>query len=305
MTGGAGFVGSHLVDALLEQGWRVRVIDNLSTGRQENLPAGEVEFVEADIRDYDAVARAVAGLEVVFHQAAVRSVPKSIDDPVPSISTNVDGTLNVVLAAHRAGVSRLVYASSSTVYGALPGHVRRETDHPRPISPYGVSKLAGEELARVWALVYGLPTVSLRYFNVFGPRQHPESKYSTVFPAFITALRSGRAAEVHGDGLQSRDFTYVENVVHANLLAAAADERASGEAVNVGCGETHTVLEVLGRVARALGVEPHSVFTAPRPGDVRHTQADLGKAADLLGYKPPVGFGEGLERTVAWFAAGR
>jgi UDP-glucose 4-epimerase len=309
VTGGAGFIGSHLVEALVDRGERVRVLDNLSTGRRGSLARvlDDVEFVAADVRDAQAVARACSGVEVVFHQAALPSVPRSLQDPVTTTKVNVSGTLNVLLAAREAGVRRVVVASSSSVYGGNPTLPQSEKLRPLPLSPYAVSKLAAEGYAAAFWHVWGLETVALRYFNVFGPRQDPAGEYARVVPAFLEALRQGRRPVIYGDGEQSRDFTHVDNVVAANLLAAQAPE-AAGEVFNVACGESVTVNRLVAALGAALGellgtaLEPE--YRAARSGDPRHTLADLTAARGVLGYEPQVGFEEGLARTAAWYLGG-
>jgi UDP-glucose 4-epimerase len=303
VTGGAGFIGSHLVAELVRRGGRVRVIDNLSTGHLGNLEAvlDRIEFVEGDILDEGAMHAAMRGVRRVFHQAALRSVPRSVDDPLSSNRVNVEGTLNVLAAARAAGVERVVYASSSSVYGASDALPLHEDMTPRPMSPYAVSKLAGEHYGQVFTRVYGLATVGLRYFNVFGPRQNPESQYAAVIPRFIAAALGGESLEVHGDGLQSRDFTYVTNVVAANCLAAERAE-AVGQVFNVACGRQHSLMDMVQILSRELpaGTPSIRVHHVPaRPGDVRHTRADLTKVARDLGYRPAVGFEAGLRDTVA------
>lgn len=307
VTGGAGFIGSHLVDELVRRGRRVRVLDDFSSGRREHLAgvAGAVEIVEASILDPVALRHALRGVERVFHQAALRSVPRSVDDPGGSNRVNVEGTLNVLLAAREAGVRRLVYASSSSVYGEAAALPLREDGPTLPVSPYAVSKLAGEHYCRVFTRVYGLPTVGLRYFNVFGPRQDPASRYAAVIPTFIQAALHGESLEIHGDGLQSRDFTHVRNVVLANCLAAERPE-AVGEAVNVAGGERVSLIDIVGRLAGRLaraGARVRWHHVAARAGDVRHTQASIEKAQRLLGYRVAVGFDEGLSETVDALAA--
>ena len=308
VTGGAGFIGSHLVERLLRDGHRVRVLDNFSTGTRENLAfsAGNprLEVVEGDITDLATAIRAARGVEVIFHQAAMRSVPRSVDDPLGANANNVTGTLHVLMAAREARIRRVVYASSSSIYGDRPDLPKREDQTPAPISPYAVSKLAGELYCTVWSRLYGVETVGLRYFNVFGPRQDPTSQYAAVIPRFILWALSGEPLEVHGDGRQSRDFTYVDSVVEANLLAARASGVA-GEMLNVGCGSRVTLLEIIGHLERILGRSLKRAHTAPRPGDVPHTQADIGKAKRLLGYAPLMEFGEGLKRTVEFFSSAR
>jgi nucleoside-diphosphate-sugar epimerase len=302
VTGGAGFIGSHLVEELVRRGGPVRVLDNFSTASIENLASvlDRIELVEGDILDEDTVRAAMRGVRRVFHQAALRSVPRSVDDPVSSNRVNVDGTLNVLMAARAAGVQRVVYASSSSVYGTANCVPLSEDVVPRPVSPYAVSKLAGEYYCQVFTRIYSLPTVGLRYFNVFGPRQDPESMYAAVIPRFIEAALRGEHLEVHGDGLQSRDFTDVRNVVAANCLAAQRDE-AVGEVFNVACGQQHSLMDIIQMIGRELpvGARPiHWHHTQGRAGDVRHTRADLTKAERRLGYRVVVGFEAGLRDTL-------
>jgi nucleoside-diphosphate-sugar epimerase len=303
VTGGAGFIGSHLVERLLLDGLRVRVLDNFSTGSRENLGVGaadRLEVLEGDIRDLAMVERASAGAAVIFHQAAMRSVPRSVADPLGANENNVTGTLNVLEAARRAGVPRVVYASSSSVYGDRPELPKVETQPPAPISPYAVSKAAGEQYATVWKRLYGVDTVGLRYFNVFGPRQDPTSEYAAVIPRFILWALSGQPLQIHGDGTQTRDFTYIDNVVEANCLAARSPD-AGGEAFNVGCGDRISLLSIAERLERLLGHSVQRQHSPPRAGDVPHTLADLTKGKRLLGYSPLVGFDEGLRRTLEFF----
>jgi len=302
VTGGAGFIGSHIVEWLVREGKSVRVIDDLSTGRRENIAlfSGEIEFIEGDVRDLKVVRDAVNGVKYVFHQAAVPAVPRSVKDPLATNAANVDGTLNILVAARDAGVKRVVYASSSSVYGDTPTLPKHEDMRPEPRSPYAVSKLAGELYCRVFHDVYRLETVALRYFNVFGPRQDPASQYSAVVPKFITALLRGDPPTIFGDGKQSRDFTYVGNVVEANLLAARASG-AAGEVFNIACGERITVGELARLLADIVGVEREPVHAPPRPGDVKHSLADIAKAEESLRYRVRVGVREGLRRTVEWY----
>ncbi|MBI2162335.1 MAG: SDR family oxidoreductase [Candidatus Rokubacteria bacterium] len=308
VTGGAGFIGSHLVERLLADGARVRVFDNFSTGTRANLPFAatfrrRLEVIRGDVRNRGAVERAARGARVIYHQAAMRSVPRSVKDPLGANENNVTGTLNVLEAARRCRVPRVVYASSSSVYGARPDLPKREEQPPAPISPYAVSKTAGEQYAAVWTLLYGVETVGLRYFNVFGPRQDPKSEYAAVIPRFILWGLKGRPLEVHGDGTQSRDFTYIDNVVEANLLAARAPE-AGGEVFNVGCGDRVSLLEIVAKLEAILGRRLERRHTPPRAGDVPHTLADVGKAKRLLGYTPLLDFDEGFRRTVEYFKGG-
>jgi UDP-glucose 4-epimerase len=303
VTGGGGFIGSHIVDALLERGDQVRVLDNFSTGDRRNLlhVRDDVEIVEGDLRSYERAHAAVRDCEVVFHQAALPSVPRSIQDPLTSNEANVTGTLNILLAARDAGTRRVVYASSSSVYGAAAGEAKHEDTAVAPLSPYGVSKHTGEAYCKAFFHSYGLETVALRYFNVFGPRQNPISEYAAVVPSFIVAALLGERSVVYGDGSQSRDFTYIDNVVQANLRAEAV-EGAAGESFNVGCGRATAVLEVLEMIYGFAGREPDPNFQPPRVGEVRASQADIGKARAALGYAPQVGVEEGLRRTFDYFA---
>jgi len=302
VTGGGGFIGSHLVGRLLREGHSVRVLDNFATGRRENLEPvlGEIELIEGDLQSYERVHNAVRGCELAFHLGALPSVPRSIQDPLTSNATNVVGTLNVLLAARDEGVRRVVYASSSSTYGASEELPKREDMHPLPIAPYAVSKLAAEGYCRAFHRVYGLETVALRYFNVFGPGQDPQSQYAAVIPNFITAVLEDRQPVVHGDGEQSRDFTYVDNAVDANLLAAEAPG-AAGEAFNVACGERTSLNEIVARIGSLAGKEVESVHVDSRPGDVRHSLADIAKAEEILDYRPAVDFEEGLRRTYAYY----
>jgi UDP-glucose 4-epimerase len=306
VTGGGGFIGSHLAAALLARGHRVRVLDNFATGRRANvLTLGEdIELVEGDIQSYERASKAVAGCEVVFHQAALPSVPRSVQDPLTSNATNVIGALNVLLAARDHDVRRVVCASSSSVYGPGEGTAAKREDQPAvPISPYATAKLAGEGYARSFNAVYGLETIALRYFNVFGPRQDPTSQYAAVIPNFITALMAGEQPVIFGDGEQSRDFTYVANIVEANLLAMGADSAVAGQVYNVACGERVTLNRLVDELRDLLASDVEPVYAAPRAGDIPHSLADLSHARAGLGYKPSVPLREGLERTIAHFRA--
>ncbi|HEU5439205.1 MAG TPA: SDR family oxidoreductase [Ktedonobacterales bacterium] len=301
VTGGAGFIGSHIAAALAARGERVRIFDNLATGREANLAAvteaGSVEVVHGDLRELDAVRAAMAGVDVVFHEAALASVPRSIAEPIASLESNVNGTQHVLLAAREAGVRRLIYASSSSVYGNTPFLPKQEDMPTSPLSPYAIQKLTGEHLCLVYHRLFGLETVALRYFNVFGPRQDPASEYAAVIPRFITALLEGRRPVVFGDGEQTRDFTYVENVVQANLLAAEAPE-APGHAINIGSGARVSLNETLRLAGGLIGASVDAEYRAPRSGDVRDSLADIALAHSLLGYAPTVSFREGLARTI-------
>lgn len=305
VTGGGGFIGSHLVERLLADGQDVRVLDNFSTGRRENLLGlgSDVDVVEGDIQSYERVHNAVAGCDVVFHQAALPSVPRSIQDPLTSNAVNVIGTLNVLLAARDSGVQRVVYASSSSVYGSTPGLPKHEDLPTRPISPYAVAKLAAESYCRSFSEVYGLETVALRYFNVFGARQDPLSQYSAVIPKFITAMLRGEAPTIFGDGEQSRDFTAIENVVEANMLAArATGEHVAGSTMNAACGERYTLNHVFSAVRDLTGASVEPVYQPERVGDVKHSQADITRARDVLGFDPSVTLEDGLRATVEHYA---
>jgi len=300
VTGGAGFIGSALAGALLQEGWDVRVLDNFATGREENVPEG-AELTRGDIRDAETTREACSGIDVVFHQAAIRSVPKSVDDPLLSETSNVLGTLNVLMAAEGTGVKRVVYASSSSAYGETSEPVNREDATPHPASPYAVSKLAAEYYCGVWTRIKGLSTVSLRYFNVFGPGQRPDSKYAAVFPAFIAALTAKQPPEVHWDGEQSRDFTFVHDVVRANIMAASADKSADGQVVNIGGGGAKSINEVLAEISTAMGVWIEPNRSGKRAGDIRSTNADISRARELLGWKPEAEWSDAVKKTVNWF----
>jgi UDP-glucose 4-epimerase len=303
VTGGAGFIGSHLVDALVERGDSVVVLDDLFSGHRTNVNPG-AEFLHGSVADADAMTSAVEGVEVVFHEAAHRAVLRSVQDPLATDTANVHGTLMVLKTALDAGVRRVIYASSSSVYGGSETLPTPEDAPVNPRSPYAVSKAAGEQYCRVFSELYDLETVSLRYFNVFGPRQRPDSAYAAVIPLFIDALRRDGQPEVHGDGKQSRDFTYVGDAVDANLAAAAAPaDRCSGRAYNVAAGKAHSLLELLEALSGLLGIEAQPRHTDPRPGDVRHTCADPVAARRDMGFECRVSFEDGLRRTVDWFTS--
>ncbi|MEA3459472.1 MAG: SDR family oxidoreductase [Chloroflexota bacterium] len=301
ITGGAGFIGSNIAAELVHRGERARVLDNLSTGKRENLAPllGEVEFVEGDLRDLETVRQAVEGVDYVLHQGALPSVQRSIEDPLTTNEVNARGTLNLLIAARDAGVKRVVYASSSSIYGDSPVLPKTGEMRPAPKSPYAASKLAGEHYCQAFYQVYGLETVILRYFNVFGPNQDPTSEYAAVIPKFVTAMLQDERPVIYGDGFQSRDFTYVTNVVQANLLAAQA-EGVAGEVLNIACGKRYNLLELVQAINRILGTSLTPIHTAPRPGDVRHSQADISKAEGMLGYRVEVAFEEGLRETIEW-----
>jgi UDP-glucose 4-epimerase len=305
VTGGAGFIGSHIVDRLVADGHEVRVLDSLVTGSEAQVHP-QADLVVADLLDGPAVAKVLGGANVVFHQAASRSVLASVQDPLATDSANTHGTLRLLVAARDAGVQRIVAASSSSIYGGADVVPTAEDQPVRPRSPYAVSKLAGEHYCRVYAELYGLETVALRYFNVFGPRQRPDSAYAAVIPLFIDALMNDRSPEVHGDGMQSRDFTFVDDTVAANMAASVAPaERCSGRAYNIAGGRSISLLELLAALGRLIGAQPRPVHTEPRAGDVRRSQADITAAGRDLGYVPQVAVDEGLARTVQWARAGR
>mgnify|MGYP000872413323 CR=1 FL=1 len=306
VTGGAGFIGSNIVEELLKRGETVRVLDNFSTGRKENLqfvagyPSSAIEIIEGDIRDLEAVRKAVDGVEIVLHQAALPSVPRSIQDPITTNEVNAGGTLNMLKAAADCKVKRFVYASSSSVYGDNPALPKHEDMVPDPLSPYAVSKLAGEKYCQVFSRVYGLHTVSLRYFNVFGPRQDPDSQYSAVIPKFIKAMMRGERPTIYGDGEQSRDFTYVANVIEANLLAANA-QCELGLVLNCACHGQTTLNQLVNQINIVLKKNIEAVYEKPRPGDIKHSFADIKNALKLIGYSPLIDFEEGLEKTIQWY----
>jgi UDP-glucose 4-epimerase len=301
VTGGAGFIGSNLVLRLTREGHDVRVLDDLCTGYRDNVPDG-VELVVGDVADEAAVQAAMTGVEVVFHQAARRSVVGSVEHPLRTDTANVHGTLAVLDAARLAGARRIVSASSSSVYGGAAQMPTPESAPLTPRSPYAVSKLTGEHYCRVYTELHGLETVSLRYFNIYGPRQRPDSAYAAVIPLFIDALANGRRPTVYGDGGQSRDFTFIDDAVAANIAAATAPAAAcSGKAYNVAGGHRYSLLEMLDRLGEIQGVVPNPEFGDPRPGDVRHSEADINAAAADLGYQPSVAFESGLRQTVDWF----
>jgi UDP-glucose 4-epimerase len=305
VTGGAGFIGSNTVEELLKRGERVRVLDNFSTGRRKNLSPflDRIELIEGDLRDGPCVHEAVRGSDYVLHLGALPSVPRSIQDPVTSNESNVSGTLHVLTAARDTAVKRVVYASSSSVYGDTPILPKVETMPPNPLSPYAVSKLAGEYYVRAFHVVYGLETVALRYFNIFGPQQDPTSQYAGVISSFIKKMMAGQTPTIFGDGLQSRDFTFVGNAVKANLLAATTPEIA-GKVFNIACGTRYSLRDLVDRLNGILGTSLSALHGSARLGDVKHSLADISSARMSLGYEPGIGFEEGLERTVAWFRAG-
>jgi nucleoside-diphosphate-sugar epimerase len=304
ITGGAGFIGSNIAHELIKRGENVRIIDNFSTGSKANLAniESQLELIEGDIRDFWTVREAVDGTDYVLHQAALPSVPRSVKNPLTSNSVNIDGTLNLLEASKQAGVKRFVFASSSSVYGDTPELPKREDMWPDPLSPYAVTKLACEKYCKVFYELYGLETVSLRYFNIFGPRQDPGSEYAAVIPKFIFALLSGKRPVVFGDGQQSRDFTFADNAVQANILAATSP-LAPGKFYNIACGSQFTLNELLKMLRQIIGVDTEAEYTAPRSGDILHSYADISRAKEDLQYRTEVNFEEGLRKTVDWFVA--
>lgn len=305
VTGGAGFIGSHIAERLLRDGNQVRIIDNLSTGKPSNLErlrgyGSQLTFHETSITDRDALPAVFQGARYVFHQAALPSVPRSIEDPLTTHEYNVTGTLNVLVAARDAGVQRVAYAASSSAYGDIEGEFKREDMPPKPLSPYGVSKLAGEYYCQTFTEVYGLETVALRYFNVFGPYQDETSHYAAVIPKFVAAMQAGHPPTIYGDGTQSRDFTYIDNVVHGNLLAIGAPG-AGGQMMNLATGGKINLLELVNKLNHLLGTSFEPILADARPGDIKHSRADIDRARDLLDFSPVVDFDTGLARTVEWF----
>jgi UDP-N-acetylglucosamine/UDP-N-acetyl-alpha-D-glucosaminouronate 4-epimerase len=304
VTGGAGFIGSSLIRSLAASNHDVRAFDDLSTGSLDNLrDLDGLAVITGDVRDLDSVRRAVEGVEVVYHLAALPSVARSVADPLTTHAVNVNGTLNILVASRDAGVRRVVYASSSSVYGDTPTLPKHERMPPSPLSPYAASKLAGEVYCRAFANVYELETVSLRFFNVFGPGQDPASQYAAVIPRFITRMLIGEPPEIYGDGHQSRDFTFVQNAIQACTLAASARSDAVGESFNIGCGGRTTLLDLVEAINELLNVSIRPSFSAPRPGDIPHSHADIAKAERFLGYRPTVSVRAGLSQTIDWYAA--
>jgi UDP-glucose 4-epimerase len=302
VTGGGGFIGSNIVEELIHRGENVKVLDNFSTGRRENIEPflSDIELIEGDVRSYYTVGKAVEGVDFILHQAALPSVPRSINDPISTNEVNVVGTLNILDAAKDAGVRRVVYASSSSIYGNSEVLPKRENMMPEPLSPYAVSKLAGEKYCQVFSRIYSLETVCLRYFNVFGAKQDPASQYSAVIPKFIAMMLNGRPPTIYGDGLQSRDFTFIANVVDANLLACEAPN-VNGEVINIACGESCSILDLVEALNNLLNTNIVPKHLEPRKGDVKHSFADIEKAKRLLNYYPKVSFKEGLRKTLDFY----
>lgn len=303
VTGGAGFIGSHIVEELVRRGEKVKVLDNFITGKRENIAAflDMIELIEGDIRDFKTCRQALDGVDYVLHQAALPSVPRSIEDPLLTNEINVKGTLNLLLTAHEAKVKRFVFASSSSVYGDDPQLPKKEGSEGMPLSPYAASKFVGEKYCQVFSEIYGLETISLRYFNIFGPRQDPFSQYAAAIPLFITKILTNESPEIFGDGEQSRDFTYVANVVEANLRAVEAPPQAVGGVFNIACGERTTVNALAKEINKLVGISRGPIYAEPRPGDIKHSFADISQARKVLGFEPAVSFRQGLKKTVAWY----
>ncbi len=302
VTGGAGFIGSNICKKLISQGCFVRVVDNLLTGKKRNLASiiDKIDFIQADMGDAEVAQSAMKDIDVVLHQGALASVPRSVDDPAATHKHCVDATFTLLLAARDAGVKRFVYAASSSAYGDTPALSKVETMMPMPLSPYAVAKLVGEYYCSVFYQVFGLETISLRYFNVFGPHQDPASQYAAAIPAFVTAILKDEPPTIYGDGEQSRDFTYIDNVVEANLLAARA-EHTAGEVINIACGEAVTVNEIIALINQLVGKNIKPTYTDPRPGDVKHSLADITLAKKLIDYKTKVPFKQGLQLAIDWY----
>jgi UDP-glucose 4-epimerase len=302
VTGGAGFIGSHIVERLVNDGQDVRVLDDFSSGKRENIEpfASKIDLIEGDLRSVADCAEACEGVEVIFHEGAVPSVPRSVEDPRTSHEANIDGTFNLLMAARDARVRRVVFAASSSAYGDQPELPKRESMMPSPLSPYALNKLVCEYYLSVFYQCYGLETIALRYFNVFGSRQDPTSAYAAAIPAFVSAILKDQPPTIYGDGEQTRDFTYIDNVVHANMLAASAP-KAEGYVMNVACGERVSVNQIIREINSLLGKDVKPNYIDPRPGDVKHSLADISLAKDLLGFEPQVLFDEGLRRAIDWY----
>jgi nucleoside-diphosphate-sugar epimerase len=302
VTGGAGFIGSHIVERLVRDGESVRVLDNFATGKRQNLAPfmDKIDMFEGDLRSRADCAKACAGVEVVFHEGAVPSVPVSVEDPATSHEANIDGTFNILLAARDARCRRLIFAASSSAYGDQPDLPKRETQKPAPLSPYAVNKLVGEYYLSVFNKCWGLETLSLRYFNVFGPRQDPKSQYAAAIPAFVTSILHNEPPTIFGDGEQTRDFTYIDNVVHANLLAAKAP-KVSGEVINVACGERVSINQIIGQINQLLGKNVQPKYVPERAGDVKHSLADISLARQIIGFEPVINFADGLTKAIDWY----
>lgn len=302
ITGGAGFIGSNLAQELVKRGHQVKVLDNFLTGKKENIAflMDKIEFIEGDIRDFRICQKAVAGVDYVLHQAALPSVPRSIENPLLTNEININGTLNLLWASKEVGLKKFVFASSSSIYGDEPSLPKDEDMKPKPLSPYALTKLVGEFYCQIFSQIYGLPSISLRYFNVFGPRQDPFSQYAAVIPNFITRMLKGKEPIIYGDGQQSRDFTYVSNVVEANILAAHAPENSFG-VVNIACGERITINSLAAQIKEILKKDISPSYQTPRPGDIKHSLADISRAKKVLKYSPQISLEEGLKMTIRWY----
>lgn len=302
VTGGAGFIGSHITEELVKRGESVRVLDNFLTGKKENLTSflTDIDLIEGDIRDYSQCQKAVKGIDYVLHQAALPSVPRSVSDPITSNEINITGTLNMLFASKEEGIKSFVFASSSAVYGDDQRLPKKEGNEGSPLSPYALGKLTGEQYCRIFSQLYGFNTVSLRYFNIFGPRQDPLSQYASAIPNFVSKILNNKQPIIFGDGEQSRDFAYVSNVVEANLLTSQA-QNVSGEVFNIACGSRTTVNLLIDEIKAILGKDIPSNFNDPRQGDVRHSHADISRAVEKLNYKPLITFSEGLKKTISWY----
>ncbi len=303
VTGGAGFIGSNIAEHLVAQGKSVRVFDNFSSGKRENVRsfAGKAEIIEGDLRDPQSIQQAITGVRFVLHLGAVASVTRSVEDPRTTTEANISGTVNLLLAARDAGVKRVVFSSSSSIYGDTPTLPKGEEMIPSPLSPYAVHKITGEYYCRVFWQLYGLETVALRYFNVFGPRQDPQSQYAAVIPRFIMAILRDQSPVIFGNGEQTRDFSHIENVIEANVAACAAPREALGESFNIACGGRISLLDLVDTVNKILGKKIEPTFNPPRRGDILHSQADISKAETVLGWKPRIKFSEGIAKTIAWY----
>ena len=301
VTGGAGFIGSNIVEALLKQGFQVRVVDNFSTGKKENIQPflEKIEFLRGDLSDLKIAQKALENIDVVLHQAAIPAVQRSVVNPLSTNLANINTILNILLAAQGAKVKKIVYASSSSIYGDTPNLPKKETHPVDPISPYALTKFAGERYCQLFYKLYGLPTVCLRYFNVFGPRQNPKSQYSAAIPKFIAAMLNNQPPVIYGDGEQSRDFTYVDNVVKANILAAVS--KTSGEVINIACGKRITLNQIIALINKVLRKEIKPTYLPTRPGDIKHSLADITKSKKLLNYQPTIEFEKGLKKTIEWY----